>query len=515
MSSENKANDTKKVRKVIGTTEDGKDIILESEVLETLPVRGPDPAKFLDIRGYVEELLDTDEKYRGVKGASGDLYNLCDLGADHGGIHGIPQIRSPKHLHLNGRANNDGEFGCRFYSKVRCLQGFPLEKYGFVVAGGCVSGLIMRKATNAIFDDVDIFYVREGGDPVHDIQVGISALERHLEQYKAADCAARNYPGRVSTCRTEKFIVYNLGFSKIQVILKRYETVWELLHNFDLGSSAVAWTGSTVVMTGLARFAITTRLNILNLRGRRSSYETRVCKYIGRGFGLALPDVSIEALACTHDNNLPFLILSDRKTLCGCAIRAHVRKSPDAPSDISEYGFVAKETSNPEKILAENVKILGGKPGILIAVGSLRDGERKERILPTVRELTSLFAVDMSSGKIPITELRELFPSLDRVSVAASLAIKSGDVGELTEQLKELSVSSRNLVADIVRGSVTFTDLGPLAKSRIESLEEQANIPFVLAPGTDQGGILGTSPAEWYGNAYAPRAGAEVGSLQE
>ena len=76
----------------------------------------------------------------------------------------------------------------------------------------------------------------------------------------------------------------------VQVILRRYSTLAEVLHGFDLGACAVAWDGARVSLTALGRLAARWRVNVVNLAVRRGSYERRLVRYWERGFAVALPD---------------------------------------------------------------------------------------------------------------------------------------------------------------------------------------------------------------------------------
>lgn len=78
----------------------------------------------------------------------------------------------------------------------------------------------------------------------------------------------------------------------IQVILRRYSSLADVLHDFDLGSSSVAYDGRMVYGTPIAAFAYRYGINILDLSVRRGTYEQRLCKYASIGFGVASETLS-------------------------------------------------------------------------------------------------------------------------------------------------------------------------------------------------------------------------------
>jgi hypothetical protein len=82
----------------------------------------------------------------------------------------------------------------------------------------------------------------------------------------------------------------------VQVVLRAYSTVSELLHGFDLGAAQVAFDGARAFLTAMGAFAATRGANVLNLAVRRVSYEARLARYLRRGFTLAVPDLDVEAL---------------------------------------------------------------------------------------------------------------------------------------------------------------------------------------------------------------------------
>jgi hypothetical protein len=78
---------------------------------------------------------------------------------------------------------------------------------------------------------------------------------------------------------------------KVQIMLKKYRTIADVLFSFDLGSCMLAWNGGmNVKTTKMGRFAYKYHANIVNLEATNEAYPDRVAKYFGRDFGLVVPN---------------------------------------------------------------------------------------------------------------------------------------------------------------------------------------------------------------------------------
>jgi hypothetical protein len=85
----------------------------------------------------------------------------------------------------------------------------------------------------------------------------------------------------------------------IQIILRYYSSISEVLHGFDLGSSAVGYDGHTVYFTSLGKFSYEMMCNIIDTTRRSLTYERRLEKYFNRGFDIILPNLSMKDIK-TH-----------------------------------------------------------------------------------------------------------------------------------------------------------------------------------------------------------------------
>jgi hypothetical protein len=81
-------------------------------------------------------------------------------------------------------------------------------------------------------------------------------------------------------------ITINMKELEIQIILRDYFSISEILHSFDISSCAIAYDGKKTYFTKLAEWSIINQLNVILPEYRSATYEIRLKKYFDRGFGL-------------------------------------------------------------------------------------------------------------------------------------------------------------------------------------------------------------------------------------
>lgn len=87
-----------------------------------------------------------------------------------------------------------------------------------------------------------------------------------------------------------------LGTSTIQIILRLYKSIQEILYGFDLGSSMIGYDGNNLYFSALGKFAYEYSANIVDPSRRSTTYEQRLYKYYRRGFHIILPEFNITKL---------------------------------------------------------------------------------------------------------------------------------------------------------------------------------------------------------------------------
>jgi hypothetical protein len=259
---------------------------------------------------------------------------------------------------------------------------FDFAAHGLCMAGGAVSALANVGTTHypfdtaSRFDDYDFFLVGHASD-----EAAIRAINEFAEHLAA--CWKEMYVYRTKQCVT---FVCDENEKPVQVILRRYSTVAEVIHGFDLGSSAFLWDGKALWTTALGKLAAEHAVNVLNLPARRGSYERRLARYFERGFGLVLPDLDVEAFRVSGMDAMPHLHLGTRLTLgvgslyIGASSLKHPGREDDAPSD---YMSQVITYGNPESALPLNLRALAAEGAPLCAAAEWTFGMDVTQIQPT------------------------------------------------------------------------------------------------------------------------------------
>lgn len=163
----------------------------------------------------------------------------------------------------------------RFYDAYPSLKNVCMDN--ILIAGGSVARCIVG---NTHYSDVDLFIFGLPEDQLN------SRVEKLFTDIFGALEAVN-----VDVIRSQFAITIRLKYQRpIQIVLRSYSTPSEVLHGFDLGSSAVGILGDQVITTGYGKFCFERMINILNLPRRSLTYESRLIKYCHMGFRLVLPD---------------------------------------------------------------------------------------------------------------------------------------------------------------------------------------------------------------------------------
>jgi len=420
------------------------------------------------VRGIIARELDS--AVAALHGHPAKLYDVKDLAAKALG-HGVPQVR------LRGvraadvcLAATDEEFGQRFRAVNPILAKFDFARFGLVLAGGAAAAILSHKDAKGMLGDYDLFF---GGAPTEEEVVqAITALGDHIYEarcdptvFRSANCVTFVSLGNPS--RNERF--------QVQIILRRHKSISELLSGFDLGSSQVAWDGQRVHLTGLGKFAMDYRMNIVCLETRRASLEERISKYMVRGYGLVMPELG-GLPSGMPSGKISFRGIERRGCLCTltCEAVAHAPTEPDEPLLYSaiNYGRGAKGLRR-ESINLLNAGHLGG----LVAGGPYSRG------------------LDAREISLCIPDFDELMGS----------AIKQG-MGTVDVRLSQLSwLVGPKAARQLIEEALTHTRI---AKSSIDAVaaerqkELDAALPFRIENSGDIRNYGRMSAAEWYGKTW-------------
>jgi len=96
--------------------------------------------------------------------------------------------------------------------------------------------------------------------------------------------------GELEATRSSNTITFTKAFEKVQIILRLYKSVSEVLHSFDVDSCCVGYDGENLWMTKRCYFALVFGYNTVNLKFLSPNYELRLVKYCTRGMKLKIPN---------------------------------------------------------------------------------------------------------------------------------------------------------------------------------------------------------------------------------
>jgi hypothetical protein len=465
--------------------------------------------EYLATRQMVAAALAEDAACR-HPGVTTGLYGIADLAPFTRLGHGVPTIRCANDSEMCTfvRADDDAAFITRFRETARCFTSFDLKAHGLVLAGGAAAAHLMHnKNRTTAYHDYDMFLVGHADDDA--ARAVITALAEHLggqwptmEVYRTDKCITF-YDGATTNTlwnSPEQGNVAPMGIV-VQVILRKYSTLGEIIHGFDLGSSAVAFDGERVWMTGLGKLAAEHGINILNLPSRRSSYESRLARYFDRGYDLVLPNLNASKIS---NRRIPYIGFSNIPAFnCPCHIKVYnitatrphlnhwgqsgnnVEECKDLEST-SEYALGHVCYGNKLNLLSRNVRaIADNRPAGLCAWARYSADIDIFDIQPQLngKTLASMCTSSFMAGNVRVKMLKALLGA-DRALELINAYMESG--AQPTQD--EINVHVANRMAEL--------------------LAKQTVIPFVFMTVEDRTALCGPFPrdlvsaADWYGSAY-------------
>lgn len=263
--------------------------------------------------------LDVDHAHRSKYGVEGDLHHLplMDKSAQWGfelptvvrgdNSRGREDYGLGIDLHATMYPNlpkDDAEFRNRFFTIFPFLNGMDFSNV--LIAGGTVQLLLRNDQTNLDINssyyfnsnkihDIDVFFYdlnhEQAIQKIHQIQQFLMAGNNN----KGLKYMANQYTLSIFYPIQSRYYQHVLYY-EIQFIFRLYRSISEMLHGFDLGSSAVGFDGNQVYFTSLSRFSYEYGLNIIDTSRRSTSYEYRLAKYLQRGFNIVIPQLRIDSV---------------------------------------------------------------------------------------------------------------------------------------------------------------------------------------------------------------------------
>jgi hypothetical protein len=118
--------------------------------------------------------------------------------------------------------------------------------------------------------------------------------EQAIEKIKQIETRIKDsILAETSTIRTKNAItiVSQYPTRHVQIVLRIYKSIAEILTGFDVDCSCAAYDGSQVYLAPRAVGAFVTQINHVDLSRRSPSYENRLSKYARRGFEVFWPSL--------------------------------------------------------------------------------------------------------------------------------------------------------------------------------------------------------------------------------
>ncbi|GFF56479.1 uncharacterized protein R883 [Aspergillus udagawae] len=139
-------------------------------------------------------------------------------------------------------------------------------------------------------------YYHQKFAPASDVDLFLYGLteEQALEKIKQIETRIKDsILAETSTIRTKNAItiVSQYPTRHVQIVLRIYKSIAEILTGFDVDCSCAAYDGRQVYLAPRAIGAFVTQINHVDLSRRSPSYENRLSKYARRGFEVFWPSL--------------------------------------------------------------------------------------------------------------------------------------------------------------------------------------------------------------------------------
>jgi len=277
-------------------------------------------------------IINIDKNHRSV-GISDDLHTINELISDKSLDYDYPTLVN-KGFDYNEAitlCNNTEDFKTKFYKKYGFLQNLNMRN--LLIAGGSIGDIVRNK--NSYDIDIDFFVYDQDNDydnikheksngkksknknnDKSQIELANEIVEKWISNViecaknytKSQQSEKNNSKGKKShdkeveceIIRNNNTILIKILSVKLQLILRLYKTKSEVLHGFDLGSSAIGFDGQEVYLTSLGKYCYEHSCNIVDTTRRSTTYEYRLEKYFNRGFNIVIPNLDKSKLKTNY-----------------------------------------------------------------------------------------------------------------------------------------------------------------------------------------------------------------------
>jgi len=183
------------------------------------------------------------------------------------------------------------QFERELLNRTPFLRGFDWSNVA--LAGGLVSDILMD---SKFWSDVDLFiYGTNIEGAVRKVKTIVNWFLRWCDEqprYRVYMMVKSENLLQIYVHKMYEYSSFEIEETyEIQIIFRLYQSFSEILHGFDLGSSAVGYNGQNVYFTSLSQYAYANLVNIIDPTRRSTTYERRLHKYMKKGFKVVAPDL--------------------------------------------------------------------------------------------------------------------------------------------------------------------------------------------------------------------------------
>lgn len=258
-------------------------------------------------KAAVFEVLEIDRRSRNLKKKKiGDIFTLDTIDHNKDWNYSLPTIVTTSGVPLNNkRIKQIDEFNKQFDHQYGWLFK-DLNYDNILIAGGSVIETLLKVVWS---NDVDIFIYglskEEATTKVEELILHFQQAFKNkiIQEAEKANEDVDNYLQKhyqITSVRNKYSVSLTLGLQTLQIIFRLYKSISQILHGFDMGSSAVGYDGTNIYFTSLGKFSYEYLVNIVDPSRRSTTYEKRLVKYHSRGFNIILADLDISKLPASY-----------------------------------------------------------------------------------------------------------------------------------------------------------------------------------------------------------------------
>ncbi len=276
-------------------------------------------------------------------------------------------------------------------------------KPGVLIAGGSVCNTLIDRSCYYI--DVDIFLYDMTLEEAEKETVRIFDIIEDVKGEKGLYVRTKNTITDKNT--------------NVQIIFRLYKSKSEILHGFDLGSSAVGFDGQEVYFTSLSQFSYKYMCNIIDTSRRSTTYEQRLIKYLRRGFNIIVPEMDIEKVIIGV-NEMPYLTFNVCRTEGNKIILENKNHNPMIyPKGLTQSDYESCSEMNEDILYYINIsRIFNDEP--LWNISQDISSVFNDRFSINVKKVNSIYeslVCKMKSKDYPVSAVKNYLPFTDEVLV--------------------------------------------------------------------------------------------------